>query len=85
MNDMTLVRVISRDRLILLELDGCLLIPLFIVLDPEGQVSDQEVPTRERVHLQGGNLNVDASLRQLRQACCKLSLERCAKDGVSFF
>jgi len=34
MYDVTLVHVIPRDRLILLELDGGFLIPLLVVLDP---------------------------------------------------
>ena len=35
MNDVTLVHIIPRDRLILLELDGGLLILLLVVLDPK--------------------------------------------------
>ena len=35
MDDMTLVHIIPRDRLILLEPDGGLLVPLLVIFDPE--------------------------------------------------
>jgi len=35
MDDVTLVHIIPRDRLILLELDSGLLVPLLVVFDPE--------------------------------------------------
>jgi len=37
MDDVTLVHIIPRDRLVLLELDSSLLIPLLVVLNPKRQ------------------------------------------------
>lgn len=85
MNDVALVHIIPRDRLILLELDGSFLIPLLVVLDPKRRPLDQGMTTRGYNSLRRGNLNVDTSTRQLHQARCKLGLKRGAEDWVSLF
>ena len=46
MDDVTLVHIIPRNRLILLEFDGSLLIPLLVVLDSERQLLDPGMSAR---------------------------------------
>ena len=60
MNDVTLVHIIPRDRLILLELHSSLLVLLLVVLDPERYHEFPEYG-RGRSYSRRGNLNVDAS------------------------
>jgi len=85
MNDVTLVHIVPRDCLVLLELYRGLLIPLLIVINPGIRFSDPGMPARGCNHLRRGNLNVDASPRQLHQACRELGLKHTAEGGVSFF
>lgn len=53
MDDVTLVHVIPRDRLILLELDSGLLIPLLVVFDPERQYLDLGIRTKGPMTYEG--------------------------------
>ena len=85
MNDVTLVHIIPRNRLILLELDGSFLIPLLVVLNPGRCPLGPVIPARGRNYLRGGNLNVDAPTRQLHQAGREFGLEHSAEDRVSLF
>ena len=84
-DDVTLIHIVPRDRLILLELNHSLLIFLLIVLNPERQRRGPVMSARGCNHLRRGNLNVDASPRQLHQACCEFGLKHSAEGGISFF
>jgi len=85
MNNVTLVHIIPRDRLILLELDSCFLIPLFVVLNPRRCPLGPGMPARGRNYLRRGNLNVDAPTRQLHQAGHEFGLKGSAENRVSLF
>jgi len=85
MDDVTLVHIIPRDRLILLEFDGGFLIPLLVVLNPGRGPLGPGVPVRGPNYLRRGKLNVDAPTRQLHQAGCEFGLKHSAEDRVSLF
>jgi len=53
MDDVTLVHVIPRDRLILLEPDSGLLIPLLVVFNPERRQLGPGIRTKDPVTYEG--------------------------------
>ena len=85
MDDVTLVHVISLDRLVLLELDGGFLISLLVVLNPGRCHLGPGVLARGVNYLRSGNLNVDAPTCQLHQTGREFGLEHSAEDRVSLF